>query len=81
MTTAASKASLEVAAPMKLTQVYSVTDPNLAELIKAALQRSGISCWIDGENQAGLAGILNIRLLTRAKDVDRALRIIRSFDH
>lgn len=81
MTTAASKTSFEVAAPMKLTEVYSVTDPNLAEIIKAALQQSGISCWIDGENQAGLSGILKIRLLTRAKDVDPALRIIRSYDH
>ena len=81
MTTATSSAPLEVASDMKLTEVYSVTDPNLAEIIKAALQRDGISCWIDGENQAGLSGVLNIKLLTRAKDVDCALRIIKSFDH
>jgi len=81
MTTTASRTPSETPSAMKLIEVYSVTDPNLAEIIKAALQRDGISCWIDGENQAGLSGVLNINLLTRAKDVDSALRIIRSFDH
>ena len=81
MTTTASKEPSETPSAMKLMEVYSVTDPNLAEIIKATLQRDGISCWIDGENQAGLSGVLNIKLLTRAKDVDSALRIIRSFDH
>lgn len=66
---------------MQLVEVYSVNDPNLAEIIKATLQRDGISCWIEGENQAGLAGVLSITLLTRAKDADRATRIIKSFDH
>lgn len=66
---------------MRLVEVYSINDPNLAEIIKATLQRDGISCWIEGENQAGLAGVLSITLLTRAKDADRATRIIKSFDH
>lgn len=81
MTTTASKVRLEVPTAMQLVEVYSVTDPNVAEIIKATLQRDGISCWIDGENQAGLSGVLSIKLLTRAKDVDSALRIIESFDH
>ncbi len=62
-------------------EVYSVPDANLAEIIKAHLQQDGISCWIEGENQAGLAGILPIRLLVRASDGDRARGIIESFDH
>lgn len=81
MTTTAPKVPLEVPAAMKLVEVYSVTDPNVAEIIKATLQRDGISCWIDGENQAGLSGVLNIKLLTRSKDADSALRIIKTFDH
>ena len=61
--------------------VYSVPDANLAEIIKTHLQQDGVTCWIEGENQAGLAGILPIRLLVRANDVDRARVIIESFDH
>lgn len=62
-------------------EVYSVPDANLAEIIKAHLEQSDIACWIDGENQAGLAGILPIRLLVRSADVERARVIIESFDH
>lgn len=71
----------EPSAAMQLVEVYSVTDPNVAEIIKASLQREGISCWIEGENQAGLAGVLSITLLTRAKDADHAHRIVATFDH
>ncbi|MFT5325150.1 MAG: hypothetical protein ACI8P0_003017 [Planctomycetaceae bacterium] len=81
MTTSTSKTHQEPSAAMQLVEVYSVTDPNVAEIIKAALQREGISCWIEGENQAGLSGVLSITLLTRAKDADHARRIIASFDH
>jgi len=66
---------------MELVEVYTVPDPNVAEIIKATLQSDGISCWIEGENQAGLAGVLSIKLLTRARDADRARRIIATFDH
>lgn len=61
--------------------VYSVPDANLAEIMKAHLEQDGIACWIEGENQAGLAGILPIRLLVRAGDAERARVIIDSFDH
>jgi hypothetical protein len=66
---------------MELVEVYTVSDPNVAEIIKVTLQSDGISCWIEGENQAGLAGVLSIKLLTRARDADRARRIIATFDH
>ena len=81
MITSTSKTHPEPSAAMRLVEVYSVTDPNVAEIIKASLQREGISCWIEGENQAGLSGVLSITLLTRAKDADHARRIIASFDH
>ncbi len=66
--------------PMELVEVYTVNDPTMAEVIKATLQRDGITCWIEGENQAGLACVLTISLLVRARDADRAMRIIRTFD-
>jgi hypothetical protein len=81
MATSASEAHNEPSTAMQLVEVYTVTDPNVAEIIKASLQREGISCWIEGENQAGLSGVLSISLLTRARDADHAHRIIATFDH
>lgn len=81
MSATTSQSANETTSPMKLVEVYTITDPNLAEIIKATLQRDGISCWIEGENQAGLSGVLSIKLLTRARDADRAMRIIDTFDH
>lgn len=62
-------------------EVYSVTSPETAELIRATLEADGIHCWISGENQAGLAGVLPIVLSVRNRDVDRAFRVIETFDH
>lgn len=64
-----------------LVEVYTVTDPVQAELIRASLQNEGIACWIEGESQAGLAGVLTISLRTRALDADRARRIIEACGH
>lgn len=80
-TTANSNATGGMPGPMDLVEVYTVTDPNLAEIIKASLQHEGIACWIEGENQAGLAGVLTISLLARARDADRARKIIKAYDH
>jgi hypothetical protein len=44
MSASTSQSANETSSPMKLVEVYTITDPNLAELIKATLQRDGISC-------------------------------------
>lgn len=44
MSATTSQSANETTSPMKLVEVYTITDPNLAELIKATLQRDGISC-------------------------------------
>ncbi len=56
--------------------VYTVNNPFIAEIIKTALQSEDISCQLDGEGQAGLSDILEIGILVRAKDADRARKII-----
>ena len=56
--------------------VYSVNNPYEAEVIKTVLQAEGISCKLDGERQAGLSDILEIGVLVRARDADRARTII-----
>lgn len=57
--------------------VYSVTDVNQAELIKAELQTECITCRLSGENQAGLSGILEIEIMVQAVDADAARRFIK----
>ncbi len=60
--------------------VYTVNNPNEAEVIKMALQGEGIPCRLDGEGQAGLSDILEIGVLVRAKDADRARKILAPTD-
>lgn len=62
-------------------EVYTVTSAETAELIRATLEADGINCWIEGESQAGLAGVLPIVLCVRNRDVDKAFRVIETFDH
>ncbi len=57
--------------------VYMLNDPYQAELIKTVLRGEGIFCELDGERQAGLSDILEIGVLVRARDADRACKIIR----
>jgi hypothetical protein len=57
--------------------VYTLNDPNQAEIIKTALRGEGIFCELDGERQAGLSDILQIGVLVRARDADRASKIIQ----
>ena len=57
--------------------VYTVKNPFIAEIIKTALLSEGISCQLDGEGQAGLSDILAIGILVRARDADRAMKIIK----
>lgn len=67
--------------PNELVTVYTLTDANRAELIKAELQAQGISCRIDGENQAGLSHVLEIGILVRASQADEARRFIEQHEN
>jgi hypothetical protein len=60
--------------PDDLLEVYSTDSTNDADVLRNALHAEGIKCEIDGEHQAGLAGIgiMEIKLLVRAEDFDRA---------
>jgi hypothetical protein len=62
--------------PHELVKVYTVNEPTLAELVRQELAMQGIRCEISGENQAGLAGVLNIDLFVQAVDADRARKFI-----
>ncbi len=57
--------------------VYTLNDPYKAEVIQSDLHSQGIACELDGEHQAGFSDILEIGILVRASDADRARRVIR----
>ena len=63
-----------------LISVYSCINAGEAEVLRNALQSEGIACRIDGEGQAGLAGVLELRLLVRAIDADRARAYIEKHE-
>lgn len=67
--------------PHELVKVYTVNEPTLAELLRQELAMEGIKCEIGGENQAGLAGVLNIDLLVEAVNADRAKKFIAQHEH
>jgi hypothetical protein len=66
--------------PQDPIEVYSVTDPTLAELIRNALREEGIVCEISGEGQGGFSGVFEMQILTRAADADRARRICTALE-
>lgn len=60
----------------ELVALTSIENPGEAEVLKAVLEGEGIPCLLDNERQAGLTGILEIRLLVRASDLERARAIV-----
>jgi hypothetical protein len=64
-----------------LVTVYTVNNPVEAELVRAALDSADIPCEISGESQAGLAGVLQIAILTHADDAERARKYLRELKH
>jgi hypothetical protein len=65
-----------------LVTVYTVSDPIRAEIIKNALHAEGIRCFVEGTNQAGVAGVtgFEIQVQVPAEDADRATKFIESHE-
>ena len=67
--------------PQELVPVYTTNDPTLASILVNALKDDGIAATAEGSNQAGLAGIIDIRILVKAWDADRAREVINTHPH
>ena len=67
--------------PEDLVSVFTVTSPAEAEIVRSSLESVGIACQIGGETQAGLAGILEIDVLTHADDADKARKHLHLLKH
>jgi hypothetical protein len=61
---------------MELVAVYAAKSANQAEIVKNFLQSEGIFCSVEGEGQVGFAGLLDIKVLVRAPDAERARKLI-----
>jgi Putative prokaryotic signal transducing protein len=45
------------------------------------LEAEGIKCEIDGENQGSFTGVLEVRLLVRSWDEERARKVLAEHTH
>lgn len=61
----------------KIVSIYSLNDPYEAELIKNTLEDRDIRCSLDGETQGGFVGVVNIGILVKESDAERAIELIR----
>ncbi len=64
----------------ELVRLLRTRDPNRAEIIKNALEAAGIACNLDGENQAGLTGILEIDVIVRQDQKDQAQALLAAIE-
>jgi len=60
----------------ELVVLSSVTDPNLAQVMRMALEAEGIACGIEGGGQAGFSGVLPLRIFVQAGDLPRAREVL-----
>ena len=69
--------------PDDILTVYTTDNASEAEVLRAALHGEGIKCEVGGERQAGLAGLgsMEIQLLVRAEDFDRARAYLERHHH
>lgn len=65
--------------PNALVTVLKLKDPVKAEMIKGALEEQGINCLLDAAGQAGLSGLLTIRIQVLGADRTRAEAFLADF--
>ena len=63
----------------ELVTIYEAYDETDAEIVKLALAGEEIASVIDNEHQAGLTGILQVKLQVSSEDAEQARQFIR--DH
>ncbi len=64
----------------KIVPVYVTTNLAQAEIVKHALIAEGIQCELQRQTQGGFAEIVDVRVMVRAEDFDRARSAIENHD-
>lgn len=60
----------------RMVQIGTLDNPAIAELVRIELEEAGIRCHLEGMHQAGLAGVLPIRLFVPASSEKQAREIV-----
>lgn len=60
----------------ELAAVYTTTHPADAEMVRIALEEEGLAAFVEGGKQAGLAGVLNVRVCVAQQNAAEARRLI-----
>lgn len=63
---------------LRLQTVCSLNDAAVAELVKGTLLDHGIECELSGKHQAGFTGLIEIDVLIRESDTEKAREILMS---
>jgi hypothetical protein len=66
--------------PKKFVPAYVTTDLAHAEMVKNTLIAEGIQCELERQTQEGFAEIVDVRVLVRKEDFDRARSAIEIRD-
>ncbi|HEX7378234.1 MAG TPA: DUF2007 domain-containing protein [Pirellulales bacterium] len=60
----------------ELAIVYTTTHAADAEVVRLALEEEGLAAFIDGAQQAGFSGVMDVHVRVARPDVEQAQRVI-----
>ncbi len=61
--------------------VYDAGDATTAEMMKNFLEGEGIFCRLGEENQGAMPGVMQVEVLVRAIDADKARKLLEQHEH
>jgi limonene-1,2-epoxide hydrolase len=64
----------------ELRTIFTTTYPAQAEMVRVALESEGIPAFVDGANQGGFTGALDVHVSVAQKDADRAAVLVEELD-
>jgi hypothetical protein len=64
--------------PEDVVTVDVLSNPLEAEMVANSLRTGGVACIVEGSGQAGVTGDVEVRILVRAWDADRARKLIKA---
>lgn len=60
----------------KIVPVFVTTDLALAEIVKSTLIHEGIQCELERQMEGTFVAVVNVRVLVRVEDFERAREVI-----
>ena len=64
----------------EISNIFATRDPMQASMVGLALREDGIDCQIENEHQAGLSGVLEMKVYVPSEKEDRARELIRELE-